>query len=123
MDVGHGGCLSHLPVEGGRLLGRGLANVDVEVADLAVKVGLLNVPLVAGLVGNVDVALDGAQADKVLAGDDGRDVVGVAHELRVVHGVDGSGNQVLSGREVDERALDGGGEAALAAVAAVGDDS
>lgn len=110
-------------MEGGRLLGRGLANVDVEVADLAVKVGLLNVPLVAVLVGNVDVALDGAQADKVLAGDDGRDVVGVAHELREVHGVDGSGNQVLSGRGVDERAPDRGGEAALAAVAAVGDGS
>ncbi|GJD05037.1 hypothetical protein ColKHC_13862 [Colletotrichum higginsianum] len=125
LDVLHAGGLGHLVVQAGRLLrGRRRAYVDDDVADLAVEVGRVDVPLLvvpvgAGAAAGVLVGRQHPEADEGLGGDQHRAVNGVADDLRAEGEGHRAGDEVRAGREVDDGVLDRRPVALLAAPPAV----
>lgn len=109
--------LGDLPVDTGtRSLGHA-GEVDLEVSDLAEKVVLVGVPVVALVV--VGVAVDDGHAGKVGGGLENGKGLDIADHVGVVVGEDGLGDDVGAGREVNKSRADGARVAAETAAVAI----
>ncbi|CAG7827967.1 unnamed protein product, partial [Allacma fusca] len=111
VEVDQGSGLGNLPMDtvGGEVGGTA-GGVKVEITDLTEEVVLVGVPLVLST--TVGIRVEHADSVKVGSHDEGWAVVGITNQLTEVVHDDGSGDQVLSGGEVN----DGGGESGGSAV-------
>ena len=97
-------------------------DVNDEVANLAVEVVLVRVPVGTVTTWDIGIGIDQAHTLEVRSGLEDRHVQWVTDELGVVVLNDGLADHVSAGREVDERGCCGGRVASLAATIAVSDD-
>lgn len=97
------------------------SEVDLEVANLAEEVVLVDPPVGAIVVVRVGIN-DGHAGEGGRGLDDGQ-AGGVANQLSIIILLDGSADNVGTGREVDEGRGDGGRLAVRTATTAIGDGS
>lgn len=115
------GGLRNLPMDTGTSGVVHGGQVDLEVANLAEEVVLVDPPV--GAIVLVRVCINDSHAGESGRGLDDGQAGGIANQLGVVVLLDGSADNVGTGREVDEGRGDGRGLAVLATTATIGDGS